>query len=135
MSATRRPTITEQDARRLLDLVVLYADKDSSAATALEAELERAGVVAAREIQPTVITMNSRVACRSESGVTREVEIVYPRRADASAGRISVLAPLGRALLGASVGDRVTVGGRLKACGWVVESLRYQPEAAGDFHL
>jgi regulator of nucleoside diphosphate kinase len=60
---------------------------------------------------------------------------VYPDDADVNDGKLSVLAPLGTALLGASVGDVVefrTPGGvrRLK-----VERILYQPEAAGDFHL
>jgi regulator of nucleoside diphosphate kinase len=80
--------------------------------------------------------MNSKV--RFVDLRTREKEtytLVYPEEADVDLAKLSVLAPLGTALLGASVGDVVecrTPGGvrRLK-----IERILYQPEAAGDFHL
>jgi len=132
-TAARAITITDQDARRLVDLVSIYAEKEP-AAVLLDDELGRARVVAARDVEATIVTMRSRVVCRDAAGEMREIELVYPRDADISAGRISVLAPLGRALLGASVGDQVSVAAGRKITRWIVESVRYQPEAAGDFH-
>jgi len=135
MSVPKSITITEQDVRRLASLALLYSDVETDAVVSLQEELERAVVVAASTVDSSVVTMRSRVACRDESGAVRELQVVYPRQSDAAAGRISVLAPLGRALLGAAVGDRVEVVGGGKARTWSIEAIRYQPEAAGDFHL
>lgn len=128
-------TITQQDIGRLAALISHYEEIDDAAAAALQAELDRANVVAQTGVSPDVVTMNSRVVCRDSSGASREVEIVYPWHADTRAQRISVLAPLGRALLGAAVGDsiEVTAGGRART--WTVERIDYQPEAAGQLDL
>lgn len=103
---------------------------------ALERELERGDVVAPREVPKGVVTMNSRVRFRDLASRERETyTLVYPADADVENGRLSVLAPLGAALLGARVGDVVecrTPGGVRRL---TVERVLYQPEAAGDFHL
>lgn len=129
-------TITDQDLDRLSDVVSAFGERNLDAADSLATELERARVVPAASIAPTVVTMNSRVVCRNERDELHELTLVYPQRAHADSGRISVLAPLGIALLGASVGDTVqsAVGaGRPRA--WRIESIAYQPESAGDYHL
>ena len=83
-----------------------------------------------------VVTMNSTVDCIDDiSGDTHPVTLVYPRDADAAAGRVSVLAPVGSALLGLSVGQQIdwqAPGGR--ALRLRVVAIRYQPEAAGDLN-
>lgn len=74
----------------------------------LRAELEAAIVLPRDTIPPGVVTMNSRIRYADETtGQTREIEIVYPSEADASAGKISVLAPVGSALIGLSVGQQI----------------------------
>lgn len=74
----------------------------------LRRELERAIVVSSVALPPDVVTMNSRVVYTDETAdVQRVVKIVYPRDADASEGRISVLSPIGTALLGLSVGQSI----------------------------
>lgn len=73
---------------------------------ALQHELERAIVISSEALPPDVVTMNSRVVYSDETaGVQRVVSIVYPREADASKGKVSVLSPIGTALLGLSVGQ------------------------------
>ena len=75
---------------------------------ALQDELARAIVVSAEAVPPDVVTMNSRVVYTDEStGVRRRVSVVYPIDADSAEGRISVLAPVGTALLGLSVGQAI----------------------------
>ena len=75
---------------------------------ALAEELELAIVVPSDRIPKDVVTMNSRLIYADEStGATREVELVYPNEADPVAGRISVLAPVGCALLGLSAGQSI----------------------------
>jgi regulator of nucleoside diphosphate kinase len=74
----------------------------------LKRELERAIVVSSLALPPDVVTMNSRVRyCDETADVQRVVKIVYPRDADAAAGRISVLSPIGTALLGLSAGQSI----------------------------
>lgn len=75
---------------------------------ALSEELERAIVVPSDRIPMDVVTMNSRLIYSDENtGTTREVELVYPGEADPVAGRISVLAPVGCALLGLRAGQSI----------------------------
>ena len=67
----------------------------------LFAELERAIVVPVESMPPSVVTMGSRVVYLDrETGQTREVEVVFPDEADAGAGKVSVFAPVGAALIG-----------------------------------
>jgi regulator of nucleoside diphosphate kinase len=123
--------VTDSDLERLLPLV-----SRAQSAASLEAELDRAQVVEQRAVPPDVITMNSHVVYEDcATGARRNVQVVYPEDADASRGRVSVMAPVGSALLGLRVGQeiawQVPAGMR---CLRVVE-IRYQPEAAGHFHL
>ncbi|GAB3376019.1 nucleoside diphosphate kinase regulator [Lysobacter rhizosphaerae] len=103
--------------------------------SALRAELDRADVIEPARVPPDVITMNSTARFAIEgSDEVREVTLVYPRDADGSASRVSILAPVGSALLGLRVGDAIrwpVPGGHL---GLRVLSIDYQPEAAGEFH-
>ena len=102
----------------------------------LQAELDRADVLAPEEMPPTVVTMNSTVQFTIvETGKSFCLTLVYPRDADGTADRISIFAPVGSALLGLSVGQSIeweAPGGRTLKLR--VRSVRYQPEAAGDFH-
>ena len=74
----------------------------------LAEELDRAIVVPSDRIPKDVVTMNSRLIYSDEStGSTREVELVFPDDADSTSGRVSVLAPVGCALLGLSAGQAI----------------------------
>jgi len=96
----------------------------------LAPELDRADIVPFHAVPPNVVTMNSRVVFKDETtGEFRTVTIVYPQDADPSDGRISVMAPVGSALLGLSVGQSIEwcfPDGRPRTLR-VVELL-YQPE-------
>ncbi|GLI39935.1 nucleoside diphosphate kinase regulator [Geobacter hydrogenophilus] len=131
--------ITEFDQTRLdelLDQVNTEDSRDSKHLRELEDELLRAEVVEPRDIPADVITMNSRVCLKDlDSGEELHYTLVFPGDARLEDNRISILAPVGTALLGYRVGDTITwkvPGGtrRLK-----VKKILYQPEAAGDFHL
>lgn len=135
MSVSQSIIVTEQDIRRLTEVVSLYGEIEEEGTEALQRELDRAVIVAPAAVGASVVTMNSHVVCRDDRGATREVVIVYPKDADLATGRVSVLAPLGHALLGARVGDRVEIVGRGRSKFWTVEEVRYQPEAAGDYDL
>lgn len=101
----------------------------------LEAELNRADVVEPQDVPPDVVTMNSTVRFALESGEDICMTLVYPKDMDGSADRISVLAPVGSALLGLSTGEHIEWpkpgGGVMKVR--LVEVV-YQPERAGEFH-
>ncbi len=106
---TRTITISETDRRRLVALIDA-ARKNARVReddlAALGAELRRARVVPDGEVPPDAVTMNSVVRLRDlDSDETEEYELVYPADAEAARGRISILAPVGTAILGYRVGD------------------------------
>ena len=103
-------TITESDATRLHALLRSRAAvmEDQDYVHEVAAELERAIVVAQDEIEPDIVTMNSRVRVLDmKSGVRHEWTLVFPHQADVRRQHISVLAPLGTALLGFRTGDEL----------------------------
>ena len=102
----------------------------------LQAELDRADVLAPEEMPPTVVTMNSTVQFTIvETGKSFCLTMVYPRDMDGSADRVSIFAPVGSALLGMSVGDELAwPGPGGKAMTVRVKEVVYQPEAAGELH-
>ncbi len=108
---------------------------DRQGARDLEDELDRAEVVEPEQVPADIITMNSRVQLTDiDQGKTFEYTLVFPPEADYAAGKISILAPIGTALLGYRVGDEIhwTVPDGVRRLR--VDALLYQPEAAGDFH-
>ena len=98
---------------------------------ALRAELERAIVVARGAMPPDVVTMYSTVRYRDEhAGVSRDIQIVSPEDADVARGKVSVLAPVGAALLGLAAGQEIDwpfPGGTIRRLR--VEVVLSQPEA------
>jgi regulator of nucleoside diphosphate kinase len=130
--------IGERDLARLKALLDSHSDgRDSEAFDALDAELSRAEVVPSSEIPSYVVTMNSHVVFEDEETKTRrEITLVYPKEADASQGKISILAPVGSALLGLSVGQAIRwplPGGKSKQ--YKIVAVTFQPEASGNFEL
>ena len=102
----------------------------------LRTELDRAVVVEPVEIPPDVITMNSTVSLVDvDTSEEEEFTLVFPKDADAESGRISVMAPLGTAMLGYRVGDVFEWDVPMGRKHWRVVKAIYQPEAAGDYHL
>jgi regulator of nucleoside diphosphate kinase len=102
--------ITKIDAAKLRGLLAAFAtaQRDQGHLEELALELERAIVVEPRDLPRDVITMHARVRVSdSMSGECRELVLVFPGQADIPAQRISVLAPIGTALLGYREGDEV----------------------------
>ena len=131
--------ITEQDYTRLRHVVDARArhSRYERELEMLEERLESARVVRADGVPHDVVTMNSRVLFRDmHSGESGTVTIAYPSETDPLCGRISVLSPVGAALLGAAEGQEVELplphGGRRRIR---IENVLYQPEAEGDFAL
>ncbi len=126
-------SITQQDRERLQHLIQAQRGswRDQQNLDQLEQELDRAHVVDRHSIAANVVTMNSRVRVRDlVTGKETVYQVVFPSDADSTKNMISVLAPIGTALLGYKVGSNLeweTPGGvrRLR-----VEAVEYQPEAA-----
>ena len=122
--------IGDTDQLRLLSLLDLH---DTPAAEKLSTELHRAVIVDQREVPTDVVTMNTEVVYEDcDTATRRKVRIVYPQDADATRGRVSVLAPIGSALLGLRVGQTISwqVPNGTKRIR-VVE-LHSRPESCGD---
>lgn len=132
MSSTPPITLTRTDVERLERLLESLHDH-GPAAMALDAELARAQVVERAELPPGVVSLNSRVHCREEgSGKDYHLTLVMPHDAGKE-GTVSVLAPVGTALLGLTVGQHIdwpTPSGKVLQL--TLLAVEYQPEAAGD---
>ena len=101
---------TEQDYDRLTHLLgsLRYRTVPWSPATSLRGELDRGRVVGPTSVPREVVTMHSRVRVRDlKSDEAETYSLVYPDEADIDAGKLSVLAPIGTALLGYRAGDVV----------------------------
>jgi regulator of nucleoside diphosphate kinase len=100
--------VARSEMDRLRALVEQHSEgRDALAAERLGAELDRAVVV--DQLPPGIVAPGSRVRFEDErTHNVREVVLVYPTGADVSAGRISVLAPIGAALLGLAAGDSIS---------------------------
>jgi regulator of nucleoside diphosphate kinase len=129
--------LTAADMERLRAVIQAFRggdDRDRPYLAALAAELERSVIMPSDEVPPDVITMNSRVRLR-DGRQTWTMTLVFPENADPEDGRVSVMAPLGAAILGCRVGQRVSFrvpNGQTRSC--EILSILYQPEAAGELH-
>jgi regulator of nucleoside diphosphate kinase len=138
MSQERPLLVTETDLERIQRLIELHSGgRNAALLEMLEQELARAQVTSAQEVPADVVTMNSTVIYEDkETGARREVTLCYPPDARSDEGRISVIAPIGSALLGLSVGQSIewpVPGGRTRRLRII--AVPYQPEASGHFHL
>ncbi|MBL5897756.1 nucleoside diphosphate kinase regulator [Lelliottia amnigena] len=132
-----RPTliINELDAERIDRLLEKPAFASLPIADALNDELDRAQMCTAESMPHDVVTMNSQVRFRDlTSGEEHTRTLVYPAQMTDSSTQLSVLAPVGAALLGLRTGDTIhwELPGGASAHLEVLELL-YQPEAAGDY--
>ena len=134
---TRTPiTLSRLDVERIESLLEAPALRESPIAKRLREEFDRAEIVEPAKMPHDVVSMNSSADCADESSDKHyTLTLVYPKDADADAGKISVLAPVGSALLGLRVGQSINWpgnGGRTLKL--KVTAIHYQPEAAGDLH-
>ena len=139
MSVKNKIYISEFDMKRLKGLIKFAEERwDKRVVPYLEEldeELDRAEIVKPEEIPIDVITMNSVFRLNNlDSGEEVIYTLVFPAKADSTNGNISILAPVGTAVLGYRAGDTVEwkMPAGLKRLR--VEEIVYQPEAAGDYH-
>lgn len=136
MIRMKRTLIISDTDHRRLEAILESARMDSrvreSSLKALEIELGRARVVPADKVPADVVTMNSVVRLRDlDSDELERYELVYPTEADMSAHRISVLAPVGTAILGYRRGDLIEWPVPAGLRRFRVEAVVHQPERAG----
>jgi regulator of nucleoside diphosphate kinase len=138
MATVRKPQITlsSLDVDRIEALLAAIPASVFPGKAELQAELDRADMVAPDAIPPTVVTMNSTVQFSIlETGKEFCLTLVYPRDMDGSADKISIFAPVGGALLGLSVGDELAwPGPGGKSMTVRVKAVLYQPESSGELH-
>ena len=107
------------DADRLRNIAEAAADKYPQTTDFLAREIERAEILPDARLLPGLVTMDSEVTFRDDISLQeRAVTLVYPEAADVDAGRISILTPIGAALIGLSVGQTIefqTPGGRWRS--------------------
>ena len=129
--------LTEKDYQRLHSLVQAQRHVNGpEAVEALGKELKRAKVVASEEIPVDVITMNSTVRLKElKSRSEMIITIVYPKDVDLTSRKVSVLAPVGTAILGCKVGDKIEWPLPKGPVTYKIEEILYQPEAEGDLYL
>jgi regulator of nucleoside diphosphate kinase len=137
MSNKPEITISSLDAKRLFKLIEALPTKKMVGISELEEELARANIVEPIEMPPTIVTMNSTVKFTVESSRDEFLmTLVYPKDVDLKGDKISILAPVGSALLGLCQGDEIEWpkpgGGLIKI---TINEIFYQPERAGNFSL
>jgi len=130
--------LTELDHVRLTRLLNRQRDASASApADGIEAVLEGADVVPSRQIEPDVVTMYTQVQLADAETATRsKLTVCYPADADPRAGFVSILSPVGAALIGLRVGALAQwqePSGRPRCAR--VAAILFQPESSGDYTL
>jgi regulator of nucleoside diphosphate kinase len=112
-------TLTPEDCGRLSRLADDGLASFPQAAEFLAREVDRAHIAPLNHSLTGLVRMGSRIEFRDDvTGQVRLVTLVYPEQADISAGKISVLTPVGAALIGLSVGQSIewrTPGGGLRS--------------------
>jgi regulator of nucleoside diphosphate kinase len=111
--ALPRIVVGEREEHRLTTLATsaMLTGRSQYVARVLLAEMERAEVVPDAAVPDTVVRMNARVAFEIDGGERREGELVFPGEANIDEGKISVLTPIGTALIGLSPGQAIMLRG------------------------
>ena len=131
--------ITKYDLTRLRELLqvgISFAERDRPSLESLQDELDRAHVVEPTAVPHDVVTMNSHVRLKDlETNEEKAYTLVFPSEANLGQQKISILAPIGTAILGYRAGDAVEwqVPGGIRK--FRIEEILYQPEAAGHYSL
>lgn len=129
--------ITETDLARLRDLILrnrIAATESPWALLVLEQQLDNAQIVPSQQVPDDVVTMRTKVRVRIEDDQKPvEYTIEYPQGANPDEGSISILSPLATAVLGKRSGEEVSWDLAAGVSRYKIDSILYQPEAAGHF--
>jgi regulator of nucleoside diphosphate kinase len=132
----RKPAITmaRSDHEQLVRLAESFVGRNTALADNLLEELERARVVAGAKLPAKVVKMGSVLRFTTDAGEDRTITLVFPHEADIAQGRVSVLTPIGAALIGLSVGQSIDWAGRDgKIRRLTVESVEPSSSSAAAF--
>lgn len=127
-------TISSFDRDRLVKLLEKKKPHDGYSESLLE-ELNRANIVEPKDVPPDVVTMNSRISFMDDHGDEWAYWLVFPEDADLTQNRISILSPVGCALLGYQTGDKILLPTPRGRHMMTVKQVVYQPEREGRFDL
>lgn len=138
---TLERTLTELDHARLMNLLRRDArargDGSPQQVRAIEDVLDASALVPSREVTPDVVTMYSQVLLQdTQTGQRNTLTLCYPADAEPAVGFVSVLSPVGSALLGLRVGSIArwsTPAGDEKAA--EILAILFQPESSGDYAM
>jgi len=126
--------ITEPDKAKLIELIetALHSNIKNKYIEELSLEINKALIIAPHKVAPNVVTMHSRVNLVL-NGEEKEIQLVFPEEAEPFNNKISILSPIGTAILGYAEDDSIeweTPAGKAKI---IIKKLLYQPEAAGEY--
>ena len=127
-------TLSTTDFDRLDNLLASLC-QDTVGYDTLSQELQRAIIVSPEQLPEDVVSMNSTVRFSLANGKSSTLTLVYPKDVDQSGDKISILAPVGSALLGLKAGDSINwplPAGEMLVI--TVDEVIYQPERAGAYH-
>jgi regulator of nucleoside diphosphate kinase len=128
--------VNSRDYTKLTGIINIKPGSSENEYRGLYEELKNAVLVEPEKMPPDVITMNSKVRFKDiEESEDYIFSLVYPEEADTSKGKLSILAPIGTALLGYRVGDKVKWKVPAGEKTFLVEEILYQPEANRDYLL
>ena len=134
MNTRRRILITEDDIAQLRELVHrggIASRRDQIHLEELDSELARTEVVTADDVSPDIVTMHSTVRVRDlDDGRSEVYTLVFPGDADIDRKRISVLSPIGTALIGYRAGDLIEWATPGRTRRFRIDEVLFQPEAS-----
>lgn len=129
--------ITDIDKERLENIIETELKRGKTADNTiekLESEINNAKVINHLQISPDIITMNSRVLL-SLDNEDLEASLVYPEDANLNNNKLSILSPVGTAILGYRKGDDIEWKVPAGVTNIHIKKIIYQPEASGDYHM
>ncbi|MBP7637550.1 MAG: nucleoside diphosphate kinase regulator [Kiritimatiellae bacterium] len=135
----RKLYVTQNDFERLQELLEgggAVLNRDRKDLSALAEELKQATIVTPDSLPANVVTMNTRLRLMDlDTRQPFEMTVVFPQDADVDTGKVSIISPVGTAVLGYAEGDTIEWSVPAGTRRLQIEKILYQPEAAGDLHL
>ncbi|MBP6974312.1 MAG: nucleoside diphosphate kinase regulator [Syntrophorhabdaceae bacterium] len=133
---TREIYITEYDMEKLRAIIEIYGGNDNPYLENLEDELDKARVVDPKNIPDNVVTMNSIVRIKDlDTGEEKTFTLVFPGKTNITEKAVSILAPIGTALIGYREGDIIEWEVPAGTKRFQVMEVIYQPERLGNYDL